>query len=161
MSKGEVTLMPEQTKASREKLRARLADNLSMVWVEDFRNTLDACDALEARVAELEDLIGSDFLEASREKTITELRARVATLKTEGDKWWGVLCEASDALGGPTPEKAPFVPEWIRKLNERLATLEAERKHMVALIETIKIEYPSMARELELDDLPTQEESTK
>ncbi len=48
-----------------------------------------------------------------------------------------------------------------RELRTRLATLEAERKHMVALIETIKIEYPSMARELELDDLPTQEESTK
>ncbi len=89
------------------------------------------------------------------------LRTRVATLEAESDKWWGILCEASDALGGPTPEKAPHVPAWIRKLNERLATLEEDRGHLTALIETIKIEYPSVARELELDDSLTQEGSDR
>ena len=46
--------MAHQTKEQRAKMRAWLATKPSMGWVENFRDTLDACDALEARVAEME-----------------------------------------------------------------------------------------------------------
>ncbi len=127
------------------------------------------CQLLRARATTLEAEASDARAQTARrnetvesERALSErLRTRLAVLEAEGDKWWGILCEASDALGGPTPEKAPHVPAWIRKLNERLATLEEDRGHLTALIETIKIEYPSVARELELDDLLTQEGSDR
>lgn len=42
----------------------------------------------------------------------------------QADVYWKMLCEASDALGGPTPEKAPHVASWIRKLKQQLADAE-------------------------------------
>jgi hypothetical protein len=46
--------MVPQTKETRTKLREWLTTKPSMGWVEEFRDTLDTCDALEARVVELE-----------------------------------------------------------------------------------------------------------
>lgn len=60
----------------------------------------------------------------------TELQS----VKAERDRWWAVLCEASDALGGPTPEKAPHVPAWIRKDRQRIAELEAALLRVQAVV---------------------------
>jgi hypothetical protein len=49
------------------------------------------------------------------------------------DRWWKVLCNASDALGGPTPEKA-------LSIDKHVAYLVAERDAARAVAEKLRDE---------------------
>lgn len=51
---------------------------------------------------------------------LAEALDRAERAEAQEKRFWGMLCEASDALGGPTPEKAPHIASWItRILRER------------------------------------------
>lgn len=51
------------------------------------------------------------------------------------DAYWEMLCEASDALGGPTPEKAPFVAQHIRNLVKEKATMQSAIDQAVKIVQ--------------------------
>ena len=72
------------------------------------------------------------------------LKKKVKEAEDERDRYWQILCRASDALGGPTPEKAPYVDKWIERQNDHV---DQHTRALKSAVESLRFCAPELEEE--------------